>query len=514
MLAIAAITSFVACDDEKETPEGPSISSPALADVQSQTSADITFVVTVPGGFKSYEVTATGGTASKKSEPVAGATTGNILVTYAADATPGAGTVTIVVTDNNDKTESETAAINKTEIPVIPPPDIIVVSGTITANTTWTSDNIYELASRVIVTEGITLTIEAGTIIKGREGEGINATALMIARGGKLIAEGTAESPIIFTSEFDDIMPGEDAGTTLGMNDRGLWGGVVILGKAPVSVSGSLEAQIEGVPAGETLGLYGGIDATDNSGVVKFVSIRHGGTVLTGGSEINGLTLGGVGNGTVIDNIEIFANIDDGIELFGGSVNVSNLLVAYQGDDAIDIDQAYSGTIDGFFVIHGGDTDEGFEIDGPEGAENASGKFIIRNGTLIGDNTQPNDVASLGDFKSKAQGTLQNVLFSGYPTAKKLKIAASFDEANCSVAKTNAFTYVADDILVFNNVDFTGYGVSVYNSAATSANPGCPVPAADITLAQQKIVSAAVTGLPAIATWNWTISAQKSLLPQ
>lgn len=502
MLAFAAmLTSFVACDDDEATPDGPSITAPAVTNVQVEAAADVTFAVTVPGGYKSVSVSATGGSAVKKSEPALGETSGNVVVTYTADATPGAGTVTINVTDNNDKVESETAAINKAGQVV---PDVIVVSGVISANSTWTADNIYELAGRVIVGDGVTLTIEAGTIVKGREGEGINASALMVARGGKLNASGTAEKPIIMTSILDDIMPGEAAGSNLDEDDKGLWGGLVILGKAPISVSGATEAQIEGVPASETLGLYGGADAADNSGTITYVSIRHGGTVLSGGSEINGLTLGGVGSGTTINNIEIFANVDDGVEFFGGSVTVTNLLVSYQGDDAIDIDQAYAGTLDGFLVIHGGDTDEGLEIDGPEGSANATGKFTIKNGTLIGDPSKPSDASSLADFKSKAQGTLQNVVFTGYTSGKKIKIASSYD-GSCTPT-LDAFKNVVDDQLVFTTVQFTDFVVDVY-----AASGSCDTASSD-SAAAGKITSASATGAPAISTWSWTISAAKSIL--
>jgi hypothetical protein len=390
--------------------------------------------------------------------------------------------------------------------PVDQDAEVVTVSGTITANTTWTKDKIYELDGRVIVTTGVTLTIQAGTVIKGQEGEGADASALMIARGGKLSAVGTASEPIIFTSVLDDIQPGEKAGTTLDMDDRGKWGGLVILGKAPISVSGATEAQIEGVPAGETLGLYGGDVATDDSGDISYVSIRHGGTVLTGGSEINGLTLGGVGSGTSISNIEIFGNVDDGVEFFGGTVNVSNILVSYQGDDGIDIDQAYSGTINGFLVIHGGDTDEGLEIDGPEGSANADGMFTLQNGTLKGDPTQASDASSLADIKSKAQGTFNNVVFTGYTAGKDIKIAASYD-GSCN-STSNAFSHLVDGDLVFTTVQFTGYDVVVYNGTSGSA---CST-TDDTAEAADIVTSATATGAPAISTWSWTISAEKSLL--
>lgn len=499
ILATATLMSvFVGCQDDETMPEGPMITAPAMINAQVNTSADVTFVVTVPGGYESFEVTATGGTASKKSEPALAATSGEIVVTYTADATTGGGSVTIAVTDKNKKTETETAAVNKTEFPV---PDVVVVSGLIEADQTWTADNIYELAGRVIVKTGVTLTIEPGTVIKGREGQGISASALMIARGAKLNAVGTKEAPIIMTSVLDDIMPGEAAGSTLNETDKGKWGGLVILGNAPISYSGATEAQIEGVPADEVLGLYGGNVSDDNSGTIKFVSIRHGGTEISGGSEINGLTLGGVGSQTVISDIEIFANVDDGVEFFGGTVSVSNILVSYQGDDGVDIDQAYAGTVDGFMVIHAGDTDKGLEIDGPEGSDNAGGKFTLKNGTISGSG----NIGNPGDFKSKAQGSLENVIFKGYDANQKIKIAASYDGACASTA--NAYKNLVDGHLVFTNIGFTGYSVDVYASSGT-----CDTAADDVKAAEMIVSSETATGGPAVSTWAWTASFAMSLM--
>ncbi len=506
MIVIATmVTSFMGCNkDEAVVPDGPTITAPtAVTNIQVGTGGDVTFNIKAPGGYKSVAVTATGGTAATKSEPAVGTTTGEVVVTFTADGNAGAGSVTINVTDNNNKIQTETAAVNKTALPVTP---IVVINGVISANATWSKSNIYEIAGRVVVGSGAILTIEPGTVIKGREGQGLNASVLMVARGGKINAVGTAAAPIIMTTVLDNMMPGQKSGTNLTEDDRGKWGGLVILGKAPISVSGATEAQIEGVPASETLGLYGGTDAADNSGTISYISIRHGGTVIGEGSEINGLTLGGVGSGTVISNIEIFGNVDDGVEFFGGSVNVTNLLVTYQGDDGIDIDQAYSGTVDGFLVVHGGDTDEGLEIDGPEGTANATGKFILKNGTLKGNPAKAGDVSSLGDFKSKAQGTIENVIFTGYTAGKKLKIAASYD-AVCQ-STSNAYKNMVDGMLVFTKIKLTDYTVDVYNSSATST---CDTAANDTTAAGLVNMDAA-TGSPAVSTWSWTVSATKSLL--
>ena len=201
-----------------------------------------------------------------------------------------------------------------------PQVNVVSVTGSITSNTTWSNDNIYQLNQKVVVQDGATLTIEAGTIVKGSSGTGSLASALVVARGGKLMAEGTASEPIIMTSASDNITIGQTMGTNLDQNDRGLWGGLIVLGNAPCSFSGDVtDLQIEGIPAEDTWGLYGGSNATDNSGVMKYISIRHGGALIGEGNEINGLTLGGVGSGTEIDHIEVVANVDDGVEFFGGT---------------------------------------------------------------------------------------------------------------------------------------------------------------------------------------------------
>ena len=300
----------------------------------------------------------------------------------------------------------------------------ISVTGSITGTETWTSSNIYILNQKVVVQDGATLTIQPGTIIKGSTGAGSLASALVVARGGKLMAEGTASQPIIMTSASDDITVGQTMGTNLDQNDRGLWGGLIVLGKAPCSFSGDVDAiQIEGIPAEDTWGLYGGSNPSDNSGVIKYVSIRHGGALIGEGNEINGLTLGGVGTGTEIDNVEVVANVDDGIEFFGGTVNASNLFVWAQGDDAIDIDQAYSGTIDNVVVHLGEASDHAFEIDGPEGT--ADGSFTLQNASIFGNSATSN--GEYADYRKGATGATNNVFASGFPSGKDVELDADAD---------------------------------------------------------------------------------------
>lgn len=379
------------------------------------------------------------------------------------------------------------------------PPDETTLSGVLSEDKTLTADMIWTISGRYIVDAGATLTVEAGTIIKGATGEGTNASVLMVARGGKINAVGTASNPIIMTTVLDDIAVGQLEGTTLGTpGDKGKWGGLVMLGSAPISADGATEAQIEGVPASEPLGLYGGSVASDNSGTVKYVSIRYGGAVIDAneGKEINGLTLGGVGSGTTIDHVEVFANVDDGVEFFGGTVSVSDVLVAYQGDDAIDIDQAYAGTVDNFYLIQDTNSDEGLEIDGPEGSENADGMFTLTNGTIM----SVDGAGSAADFKSKAQGTVTNVSWEGYDNAV-IQVRASYQN-ECADAKSDAFTNLTDQPATLTFADVAFDGVAVYTKTE-----GCSVPDVDQTAAEGVLIPGTSTGASDASAWDgWSLS--------
>ncbi len=318
----------------------------------------------------------------------------------------------------------------------------------ITTNVALTNDKVWELKGRVVVTDGATLTIQEGTIIKSHTGTEENASALLIARGGKLIANGTATNPIVMTSINDNIALGETAGTNLTVADQGLWGGLIILGNAPGSFKNNVEAeQIEGIPADDSNGLYGGNDETDSSGSIQYVSIRHGGTLLGADNEINGLTLGGVGSGTVINNVEVIANKDDGVEFFGGTVNASGLMVYACGDDGLDIDQSYKGTITNSVVVLGDNSDHAMEIDGPEGT--ATGSFTLNNITLKGnENTEKGEYA---DYRSKAMGASNNVYAYGF------KASSDVELDNNGVSQN-----FLDGELSFSNWEIAGFDNSIF----------------------------------------------------
>lgn len=330
---------------------------------------------------------------------------------------------------------------------------VIEDNGDGTGTTTWTSNNVYILDGLVFVNEGQTLTIEAGTIIKGRSGQGENASALIVARGGKIIAEGTAQSPIIFTAEADDL-----AGSVADLDD-GLWGGLIILGKAMLNTVPN-EQQIEGIPQTEPRGIYGGENDDDNSGVLKYVSIRHGGTDIGEGNEINGLTLGGVGSATTIQYIEVIANKDDGIEFFGGKPNLSNILVAFCGDDSFDYDQGYRGKGQFWAAIQGFERGDRLgEHDGGTDPETGQpyATPTIYNATYLG----RGDGAGkrIITFRDNAGGHYANSIFYGQEKGIDIELLA--DE--CS------YTRFQDEQLTLNNNIFFGI----------SANPILTISAAD-----------------------------------
>jgi len=345
-------------------------------------------------------------------------------------------------------TKDEPTLYTDTIITEIPEPVGYILEGQITENKILDASQIWTLKGRVSVVDGITLTIPAGTIIKGEPGTGADASCLIIARGGKIDTQGTAQNPIIFTSISDNIQIGgvfPSSGPSLSIDVRGLWGGILILGKAPASFNNNVsELQIEGIPVSDTNGLYGGSNPTDNSGIFKYVSIRHGGAEIGEGNEINGLTLGAVGSGTVIDNVEVIANVDDGIEFFGGTVNASNLLIWGQGDDALDIDQGYAGTIDNALVVLTAASDHGLEIDGPEGSLN--GSFTIKNTTIIGASdgcTALSADGEIADFRSEAMGTTDGILVKGFAEGKDVEL----DNDGVALNYTNG-------LLVFKNWNF------------------------------------------------------------
>lgn len=258
--------------------------------------------------------------------------------------------------------------ITNTPIDEAPPTGLTInVDEDITADVTWVKGNTYVLNDMIAVTDDATLTIEPCVLIKCAVG----ATGLIVEKDGNIQAEGNSDCPIIFTSVNDEIVQGEITSPNLTGGDVGLWSGVFILGDAPVSVDRVEDKIINMLPQGRTFE-FGGDLSDDDSGTFSYVSIRHTGYELAPAEEPSGLNLGGVGSGTVIDHVELFANKDDGLRIFGGSVEISDVASFYFNDDAVDCDLGFSGSINNIVGQGAEDSEYALELDGGEGAGNPS----------------------------------------------------------------------------------------------------------------------------------------------
>jgi hypothetical protein len=239
-----------------------------------------------------------------------------------------------------------------------------LASYTLTADMTLQPGPLYILSCQLFVPAGITLSIAPGiTIYATPTAVGGNAPALIVERDGTLIADGTAAAPITFTALNPEVSSSavhttDTSASTQGvLETRGKWGGLILLGNAPTSAA--TPKVIEGI-TGKT---YGGSNPTDSSGILRYVRAWHGGAVVGADNEINGITFGGVGSGTVVDHCEVAFNKDDGFEFFGGTVNVKYLSVLFVGDDAFDSDEGYQGKGQFLFAMTGAQGNHGTEMD-------------------------------------------------------------------------------------------------------------------------------------------------------
>lgn len=330
--------------------------------------------------------------------------------------------------------------------PVTGDPNVVAVKADITSNTTWKADKIYLLSSIIYVTNGAILTIEPGTIIKGTKSIA-GAGSLVITRGCKLMAVGTADKPIVFTSAQSP-----------GQRDKGDWGGVILLGKAPVNQGN--DNQIEGISAGNANALYGGTDAADNSGTMKYVRIEFGGVPLSPDNEINGLTFGGVGSGTTIDYIEVYRAGDDSYEWFGGTVTAKHLLAIGGLDDDFDTDFGFAGKLQfcvgqRYPTIADVSGSNGFESDNDGNGSNNAPKTsaIFSNMTMVGPYAGGASVKNVdGNYQHAAQirrnSSLStfNSVFVGYVDGIYI------DDSKVKTPGATSANFVSGSLVFKNNI--------------------------------------------------------------
>lgn len=297
------------------------------------------------------------------------------------------------------------------------------VEGELTAAKTLTSDKNWLLKGLVTVKAGQTLTIEKGTTIMG---DNASKAILLVEPGAKLIAEGTADEPIVFTSQAAE-----------GQKRAGDWGGIVLLGKAPINVPGG-KGNIEGILKTVSGTEYGGTDPNDSSGVIKYVRIEYAGIILSQDNEVNGLTFGGVGAGTVVDYVQVRMALDDCFEFFGGTVNAKHLVCQWNQDDGFDFDNGYSGKLQ--FVVLQQDPVHPGEDNGIESDNDAQGSANlpltnpqIYNATLVGKNADP-DGPQFGILvRRNSRGKFANFVVTGFESSLDIR-----DATGASILAANA----------------------------------------------------------------------------
>ncbi|MEY8760264.1 hypothetical protein [Chryseobacterium tongliaoense] len=365
---------------------------------------------------------------------------------------------------------------------------VTTVSGSIWQNTTWSG--VIEITGVVEVKEGATLTILPGTFIKGKRDSDYGPSGvLIISKRAKINAVGTEAQPIVFTS-YRLLDGNED--TTASPGD---FGGVIILGQAPTNLTS--DPGIEGF-IGSTPYKFGGYSSNDNSGILKYVRIEFAGYDLLGpnsGNEINGLTLGGVGNGTVLDHIQVSYSLDDSFEFFGGTVNASNLISLAPQDDSYDFDNGYTGTVSCALALadynslhsitQGYSPDSnGVELDNNYNAGSTTliTRPVLNNMTIIGPRNAYQGSWYENGIHVRRNGklTLNNSVVTGYPVGILLETASAAPVNLADFSFTNVqvhgFTWATASKVGSATSAFTIPGVTFTATASPAANLGMTQP--------------------------------------
>ena len=353
----------------------------------------------------------------------------------------------------------------------------VLVTSNIAVSTTWTANNTYNLQTQIYVLPGATLTIEAGTIVASTTNIG---GSLAVCRGAQIFVQGTQAAPVIMTSKADVLTwTGGDPKTGTWREAANEWGNLTVMGDAYVSENaivgntavpsasnvGAMEGLIAGFP-GDTKVLYGGGNDDDDSGTITYLSLRYGGKVVGLNNELNGLSLGGLGRNTDIHHIDIMNNVDDGIEIWGGTFNIKYFNVWNIGDDCFDVDQGWRGKAQFGLLV------QGYSVDAAQGSG-------------VGDNCFETDGAEDSDWQPVTTSTIYNCTVIGQPVDGDQGTAwrdnARVQYRNC------VFMDLGEVLVKLDNVDGDGahgYGfngtLSWANTWATAFN-AVPVHANDFT---------------------------------
>ena len=307
---------------------------------------------------------------------------------------------------------------------------VVTVDADITADTTWTCDNLYELGAQIYVTGGATLTIEPGVVVHGGGGGDEGQNALIVTTEGSIDAVGTSVDPIVFTSSNPE-----------GVAAPGDWGGVVLLGNAPINVTGGTNL-IEGLDPSEARGEYGGDDATHDCGTLSYVRIEFAGFLFGTDNELNGLTLGGCGTGTELDFIQVHAGKDDGIEFFGGTAGITHAVVSQVGDDGLDWDQGWAGDVQFLVIQQDTISDKGIEADNLGDNNDATPRSnpTIWNMTIVGTGSSEQEGLRL---RRGTAGMINNAIVTNYGGSKCIRV-----DGSATIVQANEGNLVVQDSIV------------------------------------------------------------------
>ncbi len=368
--------------------------------------------------------------------------------------------------------EKEIFVVTKEVAPVGVVSNTITLTGKITKDTTLYAKDVNYLSGVVYITKGVTLTVEAGAKVLGKSG--LDVASLVITRGAKIIARGTAEKPIIFTSASLNPQSGD-------------WGGIVLLGTAKVNQTltwkGAAVAGLTSVEGGVNdtevgYGLAGSGDAVfptgndaDNSGILQYVRIEYAGYAYQPDNELNSLTMAGVGNGTTIDHIQVTYAKDDAYEWFGGTVNCKYLIAYKTQDDDFDTDYGYSGNVQFGIVLRDSaiadiSTSEAFESDNDAKGSTLSPKTsaVFSNITAIGPRIDPvsakgNSLFRAGAHIRRNTGiSIMNSIIAGWP------VGVQFDASTGTAVDKN----IDDSTIRIKNTTFAGNSDNIkYTASAT-----------------------------------------------
>ncbi len=320
----------------------------------------------------------------------------------------------------------------------------VVVNSNITTSTTWTANNQYELQGQVYVEPGATLTIEAGTVIASDPTPPIGSLA--VAKGGQIHVLGNRRNPVIMTSTEDvATWTAGDPRTGVWREAANEWGNLTIMGAGYISENavgtnvptcdpGNV-ADMEGLVFGPSLDRYGGGNDNDDSGTVRYLNIRYGGLEVSLNNELNGLSLGGIGRGTDIHHLEIMNNVDDGIEIWGGTVNLKHFSIWNIGDDSFDVDQGWRGQAQFGLIV------QGYSLDASQGSG-------------VGDNMFETDGAEQSSWQPVTTATIYNCTAIGQPIDGDHGMAFR-DNARVQYRQC-IFEDVGEHLVRFDNLDGDG----------------------------------------------------------